>query len=291
MRTYGLLFFLSFFSRPSLGAVAQYQLHLSQDSAARSRPVLCLLPAGGLSGKSWGPIDILLQSFDVAVVDPPGTGGLAAEDKSTLEGDVAAIETELKKLQRPLVLSGISFGFIYAIDLAHRRNLDVKGLVGFSVVLSNKGIDFAKSLYQLQIDAIVQEGASIPAATRAFHFRPSETTFRRLLDLQAPFFVGESNVEMVRAILREDSSSFRNYHQVVLPFFHGPRADYIRRLRLFEGKKVLVAARGDRMVPSISIEADALETLCAFRIIENAAHFVSYDQPESVAEVFESFFL
>lgn len=73
-------------------------------------------------------MDILSRSFNLAYIDPPGTGGSEELDNPSPEAIVSAIAALLKGLNSPLILCGHSFGALYAIELCHTLDC-VQGLV------------------------------------------------------------------------------------------------------------------------------------------------------------------
>ncbi|GEM_PF-7079350 len=94
------------------------------------RPIVCFIPGGpGLSSRTLTGIEILKRSFDLAFVDPPGTGGLDEVEKPTFEEVVSSLIKKLAALRRQIVLVGHSFGGYYTTRCLADPHLEIVGLV------------------------------------------------------------------------------------------------------------------------------------------------------------------
>ena len=58
----------------------------SKSNEAKDRPIVVFIPGGpGLSSKTLSGLEILNRSFDLVLVDPPGTGEQRDPDKQNFE--------------------------------------------------------------------------------------------------------------------------------------------------------------------------------------------------------------
>jgi pimeloyl-ACP methyl ester carboxylesterase len=263
--------------------MARLNFFRSAHRAAADRPLLVLVPGGpGLSGASWGPVDVLADAFDVATVDPPGTGGLPRAESYTYGGIVAAIADRLAAVDRPVVLAGMSFGAILAAELATAGVADVRGFVGLSAPISPEGL---RALGDGSND---RRTDAMRASEAAFLADPSDGTWAAMVAAVAPRYFAEAFVERGRSLLLGDRSEFRQYHQVLGPYVAGAVAtDVLRRLETFHGPKLLVAGADDAVVPPAIVRADAARLRCDYVEVADGGHFLLFERPQAVRRLFE----
>ena len=83
----------------------------SSNPKASERPVISLMPGGpGLSSATLGTLKKLNSEFDLALVDPPGTGGTPDLWDLRFESVCDSIELGLRDLNRPIVIGGLCYG-------------------------------------------------------------------------------------------------------------------------------------------------------------------------------------
>ena len=266
---------------------AKLNFYQAQSPDASKRPLIVLIPGGpGFSGASWGPVDTLLRSFDVATVDLPGTGGLPRAKAYTYESIASAIEEQLDTLKRPLVISGMSFGVVFAAELATRGKYQVEGYVGFSAPISPEGL---RALGSIPNPHYTPEMAK---SEDTFNAKPDDQTWEKMLEAVAPIYFTEPFREKGKNLLRSDKSEYKIYLDVFFPYVQDKvKTDVLQRIKKFPKTKLLVAGEADHLVPAKGVEQEAHRLGCKFEMIPKASHFILFEQPEQAARLFEKYFL
>lgn len=258
------------------------------DAASEGRPTICLFPGGpGLSSKTLRSIEILSRSFELAFIDPPGTGGLEEVNAPTFEGILRAMEVELEKLEnKPLIFLGHSFGALYVIELAARKKFNVAGLILVAAPLSEETYEVAKKQYLKFMTPELSD------AIEVFDGDKTRESFNRLLSSYGRLYFSEDTIKRGGELLQSDQTSVESFIHV-LPVFsrRTPFVDFIGHLRDLVIPKFMIAGADDLLFPASALEADARLTDCQFLKIQNAGHFVTFDQPEAVTVLVEEIFL
>lgn len=245
---------------------------------------MVFIPGGpGLSSATLRSMDILRRSFDLAYVDPPGTGGLPVPQKPTFERVIHAIEAELIMLRRPMVLCGHSFGGLYATLLAHRGKLNLKGLVAMDTPLSAESFSVAGAQYAQYLTPELRQ------AQDEWERSPSRDTYLKWVGSYGLLFFLEGANEQGRAFLGQDQVSY----EVALESERSglPKMDFIECLRLAKVPKFMFAGSHDHLLPPQALERDAHRAGFEFGEVKNAGHFITFDQPEVVAGMIEDRFI
>ena len=253
----------------------------SASKEAGSRPTLCFLPGGpGLSSAVLRSMDLLSRSFHIAYIDPPGTGGTPELTDPTLEAMISSLTELLESLRSPLILCGHSFGALYAAELSRVRHLDLRGLVFLAPAFFPKTMQAAAEAFR------VEKPAELKNAELRWKKEKSNEAFKQWLGAYGPFFFLKHNEKALRQIIENDAVSANTFLKVR----HNWKLDisfweYLRSLKL---PKLVITGKEDRLYHSNVIEAEAKEIGCEFIEIKNAGHFLTFDQPQAVAEVIET---
>lgn len=259
-----------------------------KNSEEQGGPTICFFPGGpGLSSKTLRSMDVLSRSFELAFVDPPGTGGLEEVSAPTFEGILGAMEVELEKLgNRSFIFIGHSFGALYAIELAARKRINVCGLAIIAAPLSEETYEIAKKQY---VEFMTPE---LSDAIEKFDDDKTKGSFNQLLSRYGRLYFSEETIERGGRLLLSDETSVESFIHV-LPTFsrRTPFVDFIGHLRDLAVPKFMIAGAVDLLFPASALEADARLTDCRFFKIQDAGHFVTFDQPEAVTALIEEIFL
>lgn len=264
---------------------AQLTFQRSTAPAAAFRPILVLIPGGpGLSSESLGSIDELLKAFDVARMDPPGTGGLPDSELYTFPDMLESMTDALIALERPLVFMGHSFGSIYAAQLCFRPQLNVTGLVAVAPMISTNSIQGALQAFP------AHASTDSKAAERAFGEAPTNENFTQWLTTLAPvYFINEQRAAGI-ARLQADKVSAKAFAQLFPYVLSTEHPRLLPRLKYLEAPKLLIAGESDLICPGRQLQEDAAAIGASFEIIPGASHFVTFEQPAAFAKIIEKTF-
>jgi pimeloyl-ACP methyl ester carboxylesterase len=269
------------------GHVAQIHYFKSKSPDASKFPVLVLLPGGAsFSSKSWGSLDPLLDSFDVVAVDPPGTGGAPRLQQYDYHQVIQAMEASLRSVQRPMAFLGISFGVIYAAELATRGKLNAKAFFGFA-----GPVDW-QSYQKVSAKTPVEDRFTPEMHQREKKFleSPNDETWKAYLSVLTPMYFTEKFQNEGRKLLTHDVSEYRSYLQVFFPYAEGKIDTGLpQRVKLSRLKKVLIGAEKDLVVNSSVLKEQAKEIGCQFELVTQAGHFVLVEQPKQVVAILKKY--
>ena len=252
-------------------------------STNRSAPMLLLIPGGpGLSSLTLRSLDILKRSFELQYVDFPGTNGVPYERDRTFKELGAELAAEVARLGRPVFALGHSFGGIFAADLALRSS-SVRGIACVATPLSMRSLEAAGPRFQ------ESKSPALVAAEERFYSNPSDETFAEWLAEYEGLYFSSATRAAGRELLRRDPSSAK--------FFQNNRKDAVlmepllTKLASWDGKKLFIAGGQDGLLVSSILKYDAATAQAKFIEIPEGNHFVTFDQPESVARAIEEIFV
>lgn len=244
-------------------------------------PTIYVFPGGpGLSSKTLRSLDPLSRSFGLSYLDYQGTDGTEYDSKlSTL--DVAHRLADLINGDNATsrILLGHSAGGIIA-GLAAPLVQKLSGVALLSVPLSNDSFNAVGQNYQLS-------KAAKSDAAKAYEQSPTLDTFRNWVASYGDLYFMPANVARGAAMLQADPSSF--------PFFYSHNVELRDAALVAREQLASVSARApilyiaDTMgfLPVAEQRRDSDSIGADFKEVPDASHFVSFDQPESVARLVE----
>ncbi len=248
---------------------------------AKAAASLVLIPGGpGLSSFTLRSLNILSRSFDLYYMDFPGTNGLPFDHKRSFETLSRMLFDEIEMISGPVISVGHSFGGFFAARAA--IDLGLAGLVSLSAPFSAATLKCASENYT------ALETADLKTARGAWNQSPSKEAFSRWLSLYGELYFAPKNIHSGRTLLENDPSSFE--------FFLANRSDtsqfeeVLWELSGWSGKKLFMGGMVDRMVNVDLLSSDAIKAKAVFQPIQDASHFLSFDQPEVVAKLIEYYF-
>jgi pimeloyl-ACP methyl ester carboxylesterase len=252
-------------------------------SAQPSAPALLLIPGGpGLSSLTLRSLDLLRRSFELYFVDFPGSNGVPYDRDRSFDELSADLVAEVEKLGKPVNAFGHSFGGFFAAELA-LRSPRVNGIACVSAPFSLCALKSAKERFEASASP-----ALIEAGDR-FYADPTDANLAEWLSLYEGFYFAPATLKAGSELLRRDPVSAR--------FFQNNRKDAIhmepmlKRLPQWSGKKLFLAGAQDGLISSSIQKEDASVADAQFVEIPEGNHFVTFDQPEAVAQAIETQFV
>jgi len=263
----------------------QHHFYLSTSKSAKKLPIIVVLPGGAsFSGRSWGPVDMLSNDFDVITVDPPGTGGTRRLEHYEFDKMIDSIEKDLSQIKRPMAFVGISYGVIYAAELATQGKLDAKAFFGFAGPVDYKTFkpDGSK----------IKGTPEMEAAEKSFLEKPNDGTWHHYLAEIAPLYFLPAHLKTGLTYLLNDKSEYRSYLQIFFEYAAGKiPTDLPARMAQSKIVKVLIAGDHDGLVPVESLRLQAKQIGSKFEVIKDSAHFINVEQPKQVSELLKKYLL
>ncbi|MBI4369690.1 MAG: alpha/beta hydrolase [Elusimicrobia bacterium] len=253
------------------------------------RPVICFIPGGpGLSSKTLTGIEIVSRSFDLAFIDPPGTGGLPDVQNPTFLEVVYSLAKELRTLQRPLILVGHSFGGYYAARCLADPSLGIVGLVMLSAPMTPDVYAVCCKRYE----EYKSQSPTLADAEAKWESSPTNDNLRAMLASYGPLYFTEPFAKRGCQLLLTDRTSCQSFLNIL--DFAKNRTASKRNMKLienFNGGKLFVAAEKDHLLPINQLERDAKLASLPFRVVPNSGHFATLENPNFLAGLLEKYFL
>jgi pimeloyl-ACP methyl ester carboxylesterase len=246
-------------------------------SNIRNAPTLILIPGGpGLSSLTLRSMDILSRTFNLIYVDFPGCNNNPYNADKTFDVLSAELESELKKINGSKFVLGHSYGGFFAADLSLKMKLD--GIICVATPFSEKSLMTASGNYSDK-----KSPALVVAESDWEELQDNKSLAKWFSEYGELYFVKPEG-EM---LLLNDSVS--------ASFFLANRSDALQKeamlslLKQNETTKLFIAGKKDQMLPEAILKEDAQNGGFEFISVNNASHFVTFDQPESVAGLIEDF--
>ena len=247
------------------------------ESIKKDAPALILIPGGpGLSSSTLRSMDILSRSFNLFYVDFPGVNGTPYDGDKSFDELSRALEFELLKINGPKFVLGHSFGGFFAANLSLKMKVD--GVICLATPFTEKSLDAAGENY---------------TAKKSQELSCAEAEWEKLQDDKslAKWFSEYGKLYFVKS----EGKEMLLKDKVSAKFFLANRADaaniepMLSLLRQDKTKKIFIAGKQDEMLPETILKNDAYLGGFDFVSVNDASHFVTFDQPESVAGLIEDF--
>ncbi len=238
-------------------------------------PTMFLIPGGpGLSSLTLRNLDILSQSFNLVYVDFHGTNGNPYTGKKTFEELSFDLNKEIQNVSGAKFVLGHSYGGFFAAK-AFVENI-VDGLICVATPFSKDTLLKAGDNYRAHItDALVE-------AESQWNETQDDKSFAK--------WVSEYGILYFK---NPKGKSLLLNDKVSAQFFKDNRSDaqYLESLMTSlaqkNGKKIFISGADDRLLMSENLKKDSDLGKFEFYEIQNASHFVMFDQPERVANLIE----
>lgn len=246
-------------------------------------PLIVFIPGGPcFSSLTLRDLEPLKDTFDLVFLDPPGTGGTPDLNPVTYEGLLEDMEAALQTLNKPMILVGHSFGGIQAVEITVCGKLNVAGICVIASPFSQKTFEVMQRQY------LAHRNMEMIQAEQAFEREQSEEKFLKMNIAYRPYYFSPATQNAGCELLKKDQSSFRAFLGATAA--GQARAHLLDDLKKISIPKLFIAGESDLMFPPSSLELEAKKGGFDFHLIENAGHFVSFDQPEKTCDVIHDFF-
>lgn len=246
-------------------------------SNIENAPNLILIPGGpGLSSLTLRSMDILSRSFHLFYVDFPGTNDNPYSGKKSFDELSSELSKEIQVIEGPKFVIGHSYGGFFAADLSLKIKLD--GIVCVATPFSEKSLITASENYTAKKSQALSD-----AEDEWEKLQADKSLAKWLSEYGELYFIKPEG----RDLLLKDKVSAR--------FFMANRSGAIQKesilplLKQNGTKKLFVAGKRDGLLPEAILKEDAISGGFSFISVNNASHFVTFDQPESVAGLIEDF--
>jgi len=245
------------------------------NSTNLNAPKLFIIPGGpGLSSLTLRSLDILNRSFELIYLDFPGTN----DNPYTGKKSFSELSTELSNLIQHesgiKYILGHSFGGFLAADAMINRL--VSGLVCISTPFSQQ------SLFEVNNNYSEKMTPELLQAESNWLVNGDDLSFSKwLAEYGNLYFKISSGKELilgdkVSSLFFKDNRSDALNKDLMLPF-----------LQKTKKRKIFICGTNDELLPPNILKKDAELGGFDFFEIDNASHFVTYDQPEKVASLIE----
>ena len=247
------------------------------ESIKKDAPALILIPGGpGLSSSTLRSMDILSRSFNLFYIDFPGVNGNPYDGDKSFDELSKALEAELLKVNGTKFVLGHSFGGFFAANLSLKMKID--GVICLATPFTKKSLDAAGENYTAKKSQALSEAEAeweklqddkslakwFSEYGKLYFNRPEGKEILLKDKVSAKFFLTNQadaeNIEPILSLLKQDKT-----------------------------KKIFIAGKQDEMLPEAILKNDAELGGFDFVSVNDASHFVSFDQPESVAGLIEDF--
>lgn len=246
-------------------------------SENKDAPTLVMIPGGpGLSSLTLRSMDILKRSFNLLYVDFPGTNDNPYIEDRTFDELSNALETELQKISGSKFVLGHSYGGFFASDLSLKLKLD--GIICVATPFSEKSLTAASDNYTANCPQSLSD-----AETQWEQLQDDKSLSKWFSEYGELYFVKPEG----KYLLLNDKVSARYF--LANRSDAGQKESMLPLLKQNGTKKLFISGKQDVMLPEAILQKDAASGGFKYVTVNNASHFVTFDQPESVAGLIEDF--
>lgn len=243
----------------------------------KDAPSLILIPGGpGLSSLTLRSMDILSRSFNLYYIDFPGVNNNPYIKDNSFDDLSNELKSEIEKINNPKFVLGHSYGGYFAADLSLKMKLD--GIICVATPFSEKSLSAAGENY------FSKRTKSLSLAEENWEKLQDDESFATWLSEYGELYFTK---ETGKYLLMNDKVSAK--------FFLSNRSDanekesMLALLKENEASKLFIAGKQDEMLPEAILKEDAINGGFNFISVNNASHFVTFDQPESVVSLIENY--
>lgn len=244
-------------------------------SAKTNAPTMFLIPGGpGLSSLTLRSLDILSRSFNLLYVDFHGTNDNPYTGKKSFDELSSELNKKIQNVAGAKFILGHSYGGFFA-GKAFVEGI-VEGIVCVATPFSKETLSRTGENYRAHMtDALVK-------AEYQWNANQDDKSFARWLSEYGSLYF--KNPEGKSLLLNDKISA---------QFFKDNRSDaqsiepVLTLLAQSKGKKIFISGDDDKLLLSENLKKDSALGKFEFYEIENASHFVTFDQPERVSSLIE----
>lgn len=239
-------------------------------------PALFLIPGGpGLSSLTLRSLDILSRSFNLLYVDFHGTNGNPYTGKKSFEELSSELNKEIQKVSGKKYVLGHSYGGLFAAKVFVEGFAD--GLICVATPFSKDTLLKAADSYRVHMtDALAK------AESQWSELQDDRSFAKWVSEYGGLYFKNPEG----KALLLNDKVSA----QFFLDNRSGAQTldSLLALLAQKKGKKVFISGSDDKLLSSENLKIDSELGRFEFFEVQNAGHFVTFDQPEKVARLIEN---
>jgi pimeloyl-ACP methyl ester carboxylesterase len=181
---------------------------------------------------------------------------------------------------RDVVLCGHSFGGILAGDMALRSD-GVKALICMATPFSNRAWKGVGDQYNRNATP------ALDRASELFEREPNDTTFRNWIANYGVLYFAPTNVGRGKEMLLNCQTNLRAFEDSGA---EASQKEYVlKNLNKLSIPRLFIAGKVDQLVTVESARAEAEVGGFDFVEIENAGHFMMFDEPLKTANVIKKF--
>jgi len=243
-------------------------------------PTIVFIPGGpGLSSLTLRSMDILSRSANLFYVDFPGTNGNPYGEARNFAELATMLLEVVNDISGDVYLAGHSYGGFFAASLAVKNK--ITGIICLATPFSLNVLNQATENYQKF------KSKSLEQAEVNWARSPSDHSFAKWLSEYGLLYFAKRSLESGRELLLKDKVSAK--------FYSDNRTDASTMHRMLPElknaglKKLFLAGKNDELLSIDLLRKDAIDANFKFVPVDNASHFLTFDQPESVASLIEEF--
>lgn len=248
-------------------------------SDLKTNKYVVIIPGGpGLSSLTLRSLDLLKRSLNLVYVDFHGTNDIPYQSDATFDELVFSLEKTLSlnfDSESEIFLVGHSFGGLFAAALAKLPL--VKALFFLGVPFSTETVSFVNDCYAKNMNSTLSK------AEKLFDEKGDDQSFKEwLAEYGEMYFLKPEG----RGLLLNDKVSAKFFLANSSDIKRGD--DLLSQISSVDKLKVAIAGKQDKLIPSRAIQSDAVKGNFKFVEVDNASHFMTFDQAEKVASLIEN---
>jgi pimeloyl-ACP methyl ester carboxylesterase len=244
-------------------------------STTAHAPHLILIPGGpGLSSHTLRSLDILARSFNLHYVDFPGTNGNPYLGDKGFNELTSELIKKISEIDGKKFVLGHSYGGFFAAEVLLKEKCD--GIICISTPFSEEALLSANDNYEKYATPELKK------AEELWGKKQDDLNFAKWLSEYGELYF--ANPEGKELILNDRvSANFFNSNREEINNFEL----MLSKLSLISKMKLFIIGEEDKLLNAKFLEQDAKWGKFDFKSIENASHFVMFDQPDMVATYIE----
>ncbi|MCM2349723.1 MAG: alpha/beta hydrolase [Bacteriovoracaceae bacterium] len=246
-------------------------------------PNILLIPGGpGLGSDSFEAFSSCFKNINVYFFHPTGTTCEDSTEISSYNDQLLELSKEIKKLGT-VYLCGHSFGGIQAVDIALRLPALIKGVICLASPFSENAFK------ELSINFNREKTSEQVMMSEIFEKNPTNENYQKWFATYSNIYFSKSKIEAGRKLLLEGRVNVKNYLGATNEASR--KAHLLNEIQTSRVKKLFIAGNEDHLLPPHILKSDSDSGSFVFKTIDNAGHFVHFEEPEKTAKIVEDFIL
>lgn len=243
---------------------------------------IVFVPGGpGLGPISFNQITEFLDTVNVYYYYPSGTDGQRNNDLDfSYATQLKELKEEIEKIENPIIV-GHSFGGIISTDLVVQFPSLVQSLICIAAPFSKSVFDAASVGFNQ-----IQNPESI-IINEKFKNDPTDENYNEWFSFYGDLYFTNSNVNSGKKMILDDSACAKSY--LAARSESATKESLLAKIKNVKLNKLFILGLEDKLLPFNILTKDAEAGDFKTVTVEDAGHFVHFDQPKKVAEVIEQF--